>query len=875
MKGKIILTFVFALLALALIGYVGQNTLTQLIVSIKKESEPNKKLTILKEILTDLSDAESSVRTYTITRESENLKPFYESITTIDNKMTRLYELVKNKEQLAMVDSMEHLIERKYSTLKKLIDIKKDQDTEELFERVLHDIAQLRQKDSIPEPISYQNNSPSESIYDKIQKVELPEPPKKEKKLTIFQRIFGKSDNKDEEIMEDHQPGEQISEDTENTELTESEVEKDSLVTELVDNISLSPDNDLNSKDIGRMISEIGKERQQSLKAVREQELALTIQDNALMQKIQRIATHIEDREKKISINRAESAEKATDRAINLISTTLIITLVVFAVLLFILFVDISRNQKNKERLRKAKNKAEKLAKVKEQFLSNMSHEIRTPLNSIIGYTEQLEGTPLEPEQQKYLSSIHHSGNHLLRIINDILDYAKLESGKLSLETIGFSITEKISEVVESFDNQIRKKNLEINYKVSDDVPEVLLGDSVRFKQILINLVSNAIKFTPAGCVDIRVKSRQVSSEITRLTMVVADTGIGIQKDKINSIFRDFAQVDSSTTRKYGGTGLGLSIVKKIVEMHNGTIDVESEEGEGTTFIVELNYQTGSSQDLKEVPQAIPVQYDLLEGKRIMAVDDQEYNLELIKVIFSKWKIDGATFTSAVEALEALRTEEFDLILMDVQMPEMSGLEATEKIRQLEKDSDRKTSVIALTAAASREEAEQCMDAGMDGYVLKPFTQIELYSKLVETLLPEHKATFIKNMTSSNSSIDKINLDDLQELSNGDSRFVINMLKIFIKNFDIDLQKMHEGLEARNADTLRLKAHKMIPPCRHLGFDSLVSLLKEIEAKSQQTSDLELIEKLVIRVTLIYNELKPEIEKEIDQLEKNVPKSVA
>ncbi|ELR69073.1 hypothetical protein C900_05462 [Fulvivirga imtechensis AK7] len=878
MKGKIILTFVFALLALALIGFIGQMTLTQLIVSIKEESQPNQKLTVLKDILTDLSDAESSVRTYTITRESENLTPFYESITTIDNKMTRLYDLVKNREQLVMIDSMERLIEQKYGTLKELIDIKKDHDTEELFERVLENIAKLRQKDSIPEPIAYRSNRPSESIYDRIQKVEIPKPEREEKKLSIFQRIFGKNHDNDQSSTDDpteDKPAD-LAEELSGEDLPHEHIQESQPDSALAKNASKTPilsNNDLSSRDIGRMITKIGQERTQNIKAVKEQELALTVRDNALMQKIQKVANEIEAKEKSISLSRAESAEKATDRAIDLITITLIAALVFFAVLLFIIFNDISRNQKNKEKLRKAKEKAEKLAKVKEEFLSNMSHEIRTPLNSIIGYTEQLEGTPLLQEQKKYLSSIHHSGNHLLRIINDILDYAKLESGKLSLESIGFSAGQNIDEVIESFENHFKKKHLEIRYEISDSVPEVVIGDPVRFKQILINLIGNSIKFTSKGAIEVKLEAKETDKDVARLALTVADTGIGIPPAKVNSIFNDFAQVDSSTTRKYGGTGLGLSIVKKIVEMHDGTISVESEEGKGTAFLIELSYKIGSKEDLKEVQKALPIQYDLLSGKKIMAVDDQEYNLELINVIFNKWKIDGTTFTSAHEAIKAFESEPYDLILMDVQMPEMSGLEATEKIRSIEKKAGKRIPVIALTAAASREEADQCLKAGMDGYVLKPFTQIELYSKLIEMLVPDHR-TVLQHATAAPIE-DKLNLDDLQKLSNGDAGFVINMLKIFLKNFDVDLSNIYQGLHTRNWYTLRLKSHKMIPPCRHLGLMSLVILLKEIEKESQDGKDLTKVEELLQRVSDTYNEVKPEIQTQITRLEKNLPKSVA
>lgn len=869
MKGKIILTFALALLALTVIGFVGQNTLTQLIVSIKKESQPNPKLIALKEILSDLSDAENSVRTYTITRESENLTPFYESISTIDNKINGLYELTKNKEQLKMIDSLQALIEKKYSILKQLIDIKKDQDAEEVLERVLENIARLREKDSIPQPIVKNNSFEPDETYDRIKKVEIPEPEQQEKKVSIFQRIFGGGSEDKNQEPEENQESFLAEEEPQAGNATDTTAQSSSSRPYIFPN---SP-NDLNSSDIGQIISKIGQERNENIKAVREQELALTLRDNNLMKEIRKMANKIEDREKTISVNRAEAAQKATDKAIYIMSLTWIIALIIFAILLFIIINDISKNQKNKERLRKAKERAEKLARVKEEFLSNMSHEIRTPLNSIIGYTEQLEYTALNPEQRKYLKSIHHSGDHLLTIINDILDYAKLESGQLSLEEICFDVEQNISDVIGTFQNQIEKKKLQLEYHIDEGVPEVLLGDPVRFRQILINLVSNAIKFTPAGQIKITVSQQQPEHEQVRLKLAVSDTGIGIPQGKLHSIFKNFAQADSSTTRKYGGTGLGLSIVKKIADLHNGAVFVDSEEDKGTTFTVELMYKVGKREDLKETQTKTPICYAPLEGKKILVVDDQEFNLELIKVIFDKWKIKSTLLNSGKQAINNIKEHEYDMIFMDVQMPEMSGLEVTRQIRKFESQQDRHTPIIALTAAASKKEAENCIAHGMNGYLLKPFTQSSLFNKMTETLgISAEEGTPTENTT---EQTDALNIEDLQELSNGNPGFVVNMLNIFIRNFDIDLKDLNNALNDKDWNRLRGKSHKMIPPCRHLGFNTLMSDLKEVEVESQQGQDLDKVSRLVSDINDNYSKIKPVIEAEITNIQKSISESAA
>ncbi|MBL6447299.1 response regulator [Fulvivirga sp. 29W222] len=870
MKGKIILTFALALLALTVIGFVGQNTLTQLIVSIKKESQPNPKLISLKEILSDLSDAENSVRTYTITRESENLTPFYQSISTIDNKINSLYELTKNKDQLKMVDSLQVLIEKKYSILKQLIDIKKDQGVEEVLERVLENIAKIREKSSTPQPITKTEGFNPDENYDRIKKVKIPEPRQQEKKVSIFQRIFGGGNESHPEETTD-QPTELLAEETPkagNTSDTVTQSSKYRLYT-----FQDSP-NDLNSSDIGQIISKIGQERNENIKAIKEQELALTQRDNDLMKEIREVANRIEDREKTISVNRAEAAQKATDKAIYIMSLTWIIALIIFAILLFIIISDISRNQKNKDKLKEAKERAEKLARVKEEFLSNMSHEIRTPLNSIIGYTEQLEYTALNPNQQKYLKNIHHSGDHLLTIINDILDYAKLESGNLSLEEIGFSVEQQLIDVVDTFQNQIKKKNLQFHYNIEDDVSEILVGDPVRFRQILINLISNAIKFTPAGQVTVNISQQALEHEKVKLKLIVSDTGIGIPKSKLNSIFKNFAQADSGTTRKYGGTGLGLSIVKKITSLHNGTISVESEENTGTSFTVELIYKTGKKEDLKEAKKKSSIYHIPLEGKKILVVDDQEYNLELIKVIFDKWKIDSTLISSGEQAIANVKENHYDMIFMDVQMPEISGLEVTKQIRKYEKQHERHTPIIALTAAASKEEAESCIKHGMNGYLLKPFTQKNLFLKIAETLgiSTEEESRSTEDATEPS---DSMNLDDLHELSNGNPAFVVNMLNIFVKNFDIDLNDLKGALKNKDWNKLQRKSHKMIPPCRHLGFNTLMTSLKEIEAESEHEQDFYKIDKLVKNISKNYRKIRPVIEAEVSNIQKDISESAA
>ncbi|UII21125.1 ATP-binding protein [Fulvivirga ligni] len=859
MKGKIILVFVFALIALTLVGFVGRNTLTQLIISIKKESSPNVKLAYLEDILSDLSNAESSVRTYTITQNSENLIPFYESAASFDNNMKNLYSAIKSKEQMKLADSIESLIGEKYLIMKQLIDIKKDQDTDKVLQRVLANIELLRDRDSVPEMISIDDYDLSDVGYDRIKKVDIPETPEPAENRSWFQRLFGKNSPNDEKEDED----------IETTIAAKPKNSPDTVYKKVEAPITKNTGKDISSKDIGNLISQIGREENQNLQAIKAQELKLTIQDEQVMRKVRKLAAQFEEREKKASINRAQTAEKATDRATNFITITWFITLGIFAFLLFIIFNDIARNQKNKDRLRKAKDNAEKLARVKEEFLSNMSHEIRTPLNSIIGFTEQLASTPLQKDQHQYLNSIQRSGSHLLRLINDILDYAKLESGKLSMESIGFRMRESIANIIASFEVQLAKKQLQINSVIDPEIPEILVGDPVRFEQILINLVSNAIKFTEDGQIDIEIKHLSTEENVCFIELMVKDSGIGIPEHKLGSIFKDFSQVDSSVTRKYGGTGLGLSIVKKIIKQIGGDISVRSKVGEGTSFIIHLNYKVGTSQDLSHTKKS-NLDTSAVRGCKIMVVDDQEYNLELISVIFDKWQIQGTLLNSGKDAIEAFKQDKFDLIFMDMQMPEMSGVEAVRKIRSIE--TGERTTIIALTAATSQEEANECLQAGMDDCLLKPFTQKELYNTIVAVLGTGDKATADDNENSAETKgTNSLDLTDLYELADGDPNFVVNMLEIYIKNFSADLEQMESAVAQQDIKKAGSKAHKMIPPTRHLGFQELVTILKKIETKSENEENFNEIQRLLEEVKSLYQVILPHIKSEIAKQKESEP----
>ncbi len=378
--------------------------------------------------------------------------------------------------------------------------------------------------------------------------------------------------------------------------------------------------------------------------------------------------------------------------------------------------------RKRTKELVKSRKKAEESAKAKEQFLANMSHEVRTPMNAIVGFTDLLIESKPNDEQRSYLNAIKTSSKNLLVIINDILDFSKISSGKLVLELVDVDIKSLINDLIYSFQVRAKSKNINLNYDFDDKISSLLLGDPVRLHQILNNLLSNAVKFTEAGSVDLCCSLLKDSKESQSLKIKVSDTGIGIDEDKLDLIFETFSQEDQSVTRKFGGTGLGLAISKQLVELYRGELLVESKKGKGTIFTVNIKLNKSLSATSKSIEVSEKERYSI-EGSSILLVEDNEFNQLLVESILSDKNVKITCASNGREALEILNSKNFDIILMDIQMPVMDGIEATRIIRN---EMKLDVPIIALTANALKDDKDKYLNAGMDSYISKPFEQQEL-----------------------------------------------------------------------------------------------------------------------------------------------------
>jgi len=459
-------------------------------------------------------------------------------------------------------------------------------------------------------------------------------------------------------------------------------------------------------------------------------------------------------------------------------------------------------------------------------------------MNGIIGMTNHLKDTPLTNEQGEYISAINESANSLLVLINDLLDLSKINAGKMTFDKKAFKLSELFKNLIYSLQHRTTEKNIRLYSSIDEKIPSTLIGDSVRLNQILLNLTGNAIKFTEEGEVKLVAKLLKDDGKNLLILFSVQDTGIGIQENKLGTIFESFTQVNARTTRKYGGTGLGLTIAKQLIEQQGGTISVSSKVNEGSTFTFTLQFkkQLKHAKELKDTG-SISVDFNRpnLHAMSVLVVDDNKVNQRVAALTLQKWnaKVDAAD--NAKMAFGKLAQKKFDLILMDVTMPEIDGFEATRHIRKKMPASVNHIPIIAMTASAFTGDREKCMAAGMNEYVSKPFNPEELYDKIVKTVS-------IENHSSSSPVVD---LSLLMERSDGDAGYLREIISAYIEEMPIYVNEMKAFAGAHNIAAIGTQAHKMKSPAKLLGAFELNQQLESIEKMvTQELPEDEILQKV-------------------------------
>lgn len=794
-------------LAVALVsaaGYLTYRSLSSIVASVQVKSRPDLRLLIIREIAADLDMAEYSVRLYRLTRDKQDIKPYYNIITSIDDKIDSLTAASENDSAfLTQVDTISSLIE------------------ENLL--VWNDMIDLYHSDSL-------------EIYIHSLTARIAVGTLSQKKPGILKRVFSRKAIREEEEA-------------------------------------------LKTAEQKALLSDIHKIQQHdsiknSMMVATESKLALT--NNEIRERLYLLITRMENEViSSIRANAVSAQHLADETYRRLISFAILGSLLVLTVLIVVINY-VRKIREYQIALEISRAETEKMANMKERFVANMSHEIRTPVNAISGFTGQLLHEKLNDKSRKMLEIIYSTSEHLVRVVNDILDFSKLQNNAIVPDRIHFDILPVFEEIRMLFLPGAQANNTRLYYTIGADTPEVLYGDSHRLKQILLNLVGNAVKFTMNGEIHFSADSRNFSGKTFELILSVRDTGIGIRKDMQDKVFDDFTQAEAGITRKFGGTGLGLSIVRKLVELHKGTIVLDSTEGKGTEITCRLPYQTGNRKLVKKT-QEVTFLPQFVKEMKVLVVDDEEYNRLLFKTIFNRWELHSDEVADGSQALEKIRSSIYDLVFMDARMPGLSGLEASTIIRG-ELGIDEKTMpIIGTSATHTSEDLQIYQSAGMNAFLPKPFTERMLLDIIIsvkgnsQTVETEEAIAVVKNdsvlnESGASQSLQGVNLKNLYHIASNDITFVKQMLNAFILSTEQGLHGLDDSIKSGDLKAVHEIAHKISSPCRHVGADRLYSNLKMIEEQSKNHENISILYDLARDSKTEFQKIKKDLQIHMDKI---------
>ncbi len=780
-KVEIQVTVLTIIIAAAVVssGFFVYDSLSRIIDSIHKEARPDLKLLLIKDIASDLTEVENTVRLYSLTGKESFVQPFRTLSEAVQQKLAELKSYsVPGSDEIGTIDSVSILVSRKLLIWGEI--------------RALH----------------YKKNSTHDSFSELYSKIDtaIIKPDtiilKKEKKKGFFRRLLSKKDTT-----------------TPSPIIIDKSREKQIIKQEIA--------------DIEQQIAGQSRRLQAKEKALFERNIRITEMLN------RQIAALENNEQQRLEVKTVEADHMAA-QIYHRLAVFTIAAVILLMIVLILFYRNLQRNRAYQQILKKAKSEAESLAKAKEVFVATVSHEMRTPVNAIYGLTEQLLQKNNSSETAEDLEIIQKSAGHLITLVNDTLDFSKIESQKLKIEQVDFYPEEVFSEVFILHKNAASEKGIKLIVINKADKELALKGDMLRLKQILINLISNALKFTDRGQITLVAECPESDDGIYLLNIEVSDTGIGISKVDQEKIFDEFVQLNPGSERKYRGTGLGLAIVKKLIDIQGGTITVDSIPGKGSRFSLQIPYQKGDTGNIRKKMYGQLVIPERFRKFHFLLVDDEEFNLHFLKKILKKW---GVSYTEAFNGQEAVKLaleNSYDLILMDVRMPVMGGFEATRQIMKIRPGAK----IIALTATDKNEDRRESVRSGMKGLLQKPFSESD-FLKVVLKLLP---GDVNEGMAIKTGNLFPVNLEEMERMAEGNKEFITEMLEIFIKTSEKGLASIFDNFQSENWDALADSAHKLAAPAKHMMASVLYDKLKALEKEAENTKNTNKMSRLIEQI---------------------------
>ncbi len=832
-KIKVFVSYAVIVILISAILYFTFDSFQKLTRSTDTLAKPNARIGLLHDIISSIYNAESHIRSYSLNDEERYLEDYFNELSTINEKVDSLYLLAQGDEFIIQtIDSINAELLSKTELLDQFMQVKKMNQGSAFYEQALNEILQATQEESRVKEITHQSVISDLPPQEKEQQTQEDIAQEKDNFFTRIRNFFtgGSSEDSSDDEEQLQESDERVAREVLH------QIQTDSIITVYRDTEELMRDIEVTMMN---MMNSMLKREQN----IRRMENNILIEDKKVMDRIWEYITILEEYESANALKEAERAHATVQ-----ITTEKIFIIVVVSLLTLLLFSwlfvnDVNKSRFLKRQLIREKARAEDLLQVKQRFMANISHEIRTPLNSIVGFSDQLRKENLKSRSRKFVDAVSQSSYHLLQIVNDILDFSKMEAGKISLNRVPFNMNVILEEVHASLAVIAGEKNISFEMDSSELNNPNRMGDPLRIKQIILNISFNAIKFTHQGFVKIHVSDSdpETDSGQNPVKIRVSDSGIGIAEDAQKRIFEEFAQGDTQASRNYGGTGLGLSISKKLVELMQGTISVSSQQGKGSVFCVDLPMKV--SEQPVEPEKAVPVAIQSGTVARILLVDDDRLNRMLFQSLFSSY--EGITITEAKDASQGfqyLKSQQFDLIITDIQMPGTTGIEMAKQFRSHAGELNDRTPWLACTADITPETLQEIKENGMEDYLQKPLDEDILLKKVMELLHHFRPDDFVfqNQPQATPSSLKELpvrekdySLEGLKAFTGNDPEALRTVIETFTQDTKEHLAKLENSAKRVNRQEVKQVVHNMSNMFGLLKAQKVMTHLRETDVLLQ------------------------------------------